>query len=769
MPLMSATNGARLGYSVRGYKSMTDTVVDFAQKGIPVTGAAIFNSFYNTAIEIGNFFGADGTKATIEDEFGPDSDTTAYYQRHTNLVEGAALAVGSLAPGLGALKVLKLAEGTAAFGPALRITTGLASSYQEKVIASAATDIVGNLTGESLFGITALNKTKAILAGVADQALQGAVYQTATLATMHASPITDANTFSDDISDIVDASLGFAAFGGVIEAATISSRINKAVRLEDFRTKLQQASGALGKSNLTAGDRIINHYNTLDNIPSTGLDRTAQMQYNANLDRTHRQIMEAFLSATPGGNDYELASAMKNFIDNGRAAGTITADTLSENLTHLSKMGRYINTEVSSSPSEVFYLPASVNPNVVSTIKMSQMTSRIATGDYALSKAFQLADPATTIPQVGHELETLTLSPLSGTTAPQIVPKYSSASDAFKQGVDIYIKADGTVVPNLKSSAFTEVARPGESRPLSVAERAAVYQTGNLPKGSKPFNAVGMVLDRITGKFFGDDVLPVVGDFGKPKLTNKGLVIDVKDETQLAFDHKAGEIFDPTNPIEANSRYVWAGMKGIADGESIHPTDLPMLEQLYREMVDNPNVLRSKNISTFSNGTPMPTTAADLLDHIATMKNQKMIAMLADGVDADSMGMMLNAPTKGLTKQFNTTNPAEIMSPLSDSANLRHIRVAYDIGTTKDEQGNLLRGMQATNYRIKLARDAASDQMANLLGKMFGGADPSGRKTTELFSALQYSKGSENADILGAGQRLLQECKLRLQHIRSAE
>lgn len=740
--------GADLDAQAEGSKSIGDRVTDIVTKGIPATGAAVFNSFYNTAVEVGNFYGVDAQKASIEDEFGPSSDVTSYYQNHAGPIEGVALAAGSLIPGLGATKVLKLAQ-AGHMGEAMQISTGLFSGMRDSAIASASEDMVGNVTGQSLFGLTSVNKMKAIFAGAADQALQGAVYETATLATMHASPITDDNTMRDNISDVLDAAKGFGMFGGVLEGASALYKINQGIRVADLATKAQEAFGSVGIGNIVAGDRALQLYTTADQIPPAS-NALGQMKTNITSNTTNRLIQSALIDATKTtpqtAGDEELAGAFKNFLDTGRAAGTIGSDELQNNLSGLSKLGRYDDTQVTSTPSNVFYIPKSIDPELATVATHDEIMSREATGESALSRAYSLTNP-NQLPTIGRAADTFLLPDTAPGARIATPDRYNGALDAYRQGVDIFVDGKGGIHINPGSKVFSEVARPGENRILSSSERLSLLQTGNLPADSKPLNSVGMTLDVSNGKIFHDPAPPaVVGDIGKPTLYPQGLRVG----DQL-FPQKAGTEFAPGNTLDANARYVWASLRGIKNGDSIHPTDLPMLEQAYREKA----LGVQHNDLRFTDGSLVPQDAPTLISHIADIKQAKYSDLLEEGKNADQISSLLNAPTTGLTKNFNTTNPAELIIPPEQSANIRHIRLAYDIGTTKDSEGNLLRGLQATNYRMKIAADTNSQTVGNYLANTVGVGDTTGRLASDNFSALQFTKGAGDADILGAGAGFL--------------
>ncbi len=751
----NAVLGAQMAAEDEGSKSLGSSLSDLVTKGAPATAMAVVNSFYNTGVEAANFFGADAQKAGIADEFGPDSDTTAYYQQHAGVIEGTALAAGSLIPGLGATKLLKMAQ-LGKFGQTMSVATGLFSGIRDEAIASAAADTVGNATGQSLFGLTNVNKVKSVLAGVADNALQGATYQVATLATMHASPITDNNTMGDNISDIWDAAKSFGMVGGLIDGASSIYKIKSAVRNLDMSTKSAEAFGSLGGGNLTPGDRIVKLYDTLDNIPEQNTP-LGKVKASITNNTTNRLVQQELVSAA--GGDVEVAGAMRKFMDAGRLAGAIGPDDIQNNFGQLTQIGRYTDTGVLSTPSDVFYVPSKVEPGLVPTIGHEDLMSRISSPDLntQLSKALSLSSP-TRLPTIGRATDTGILPNIS---TPGATPfnLYQGAVDAYKKGVDIFLDANGGTHINPTSTVFKEVPRPGQSRVLSLAEKKEYLTgSGNLPVGSKPLNAVGLTLDVTNGKIFGEDVLPVVGDIAKPVLRPNGLMVG-----DLHFPNSPGaDLMDTAKtPLQANARYVWAAMRGVKDADSISSTDLPMLEQLYREKLAG---FTHENLTdTFTDGSEIPTTPDEMLQHITDTKQSLYSDLLGQGKDADEIGHFLNAPTKGLTKNFNTMDPSELISGWNtylqtgqqESANIRHLRLAYDIGTTKDSEGNLLRGMQATNYRVKLAQDANTTQVSNWLAKTVGANDPSGAKAQQYLSALQFTKGAGDADIAGAGSSFL--------------
>jgi hypothetical protein len=730
--------GSDLQAQSEGSQSFLQKASNIVTKGIPLTGAAVVNSFYNTGVEVANVFGADAQKASIENEFGPDSDTTKYYQQHAGVIEGTALAAGSLLPGLGAIKALKLAQTSGKVYDFVKASTGLFSGMRDEAIAAATTDAAGNATGTSIFGLNAANKVKTVLAGAADQALQGAVYETATLATMHASPLTDNNTLGDDVSDVIDTAKGFGLWGGLVEGAVNLNKIRVINKLADTGTKAQEASGRAGLGNLTQGDRIVNLYDTMDNIPAPN-NPLAAAKLKFTQATANRDIQSQLISAA--GGDEELAGALRSFVENGRVAGTIGPDELQNTFGQLSKIGRMTDSSIASKSNDVFYVNKNIPSDLVDSATHDDVLTKIATGAAQDSRAFTLTNP-NQLPTIGRATSMFNLRTVTGNPSIINTPMFQGALDAYKSGVDIFLDAKGVAHINPDTGVMKEVPRPGQDRILTRAEQASYTATGNLPPGAKPLNAVGMTVDLSSGKIFGDEVLPVVGDIAKPVLRPTGLQVG-----DTLFPHTPSSGLNLTDPMAANSRYVWADMRGIKMGDSIASNDLPMLEAAYKDMSAGNNVFSSNKITTFSDGGTIPGSVEDLLQHIADTKQGLYGDLLGAGKNADEIGHILNVPTAGMTKNFNTLNPQELITPASQSANIRHVRLAYDIGTTKDQEGNLLRGMQATNYRMKLAADTNSTTVANALSKLTSTPD----QADAFFRRLQFSKGAGDADILGAG------------------
>ena len=726
----------------QGDRSFSDRLYDIPTKFAPLTVAAAANAFINTGVEVANFFGADQQKVTIEDEFGKDSDITNYYNNNSGVVEGAGLLAGSLLPGMLGIKALKLVQ-AGKLGDTAANITGLMSSVSDKALASATVDAAENAAGSSLFGISKANLIKGVLAKAGDEALQGAVYQTATLATMHASPLTDNNTIKDDVNDVLDSAKGFGLFGGVIAGAGIYSKVAKGVRDLDLDSKSSEAFGLQGLSQLKSGDRIIKLYETLDNLPEQPT-RFGQMKLNATKLQTNQSIQEEFIKLS--GGDKEVASAFRDTVEAARGAGIFDSNELINQFASMSRAGRVNDNSLVSKSTDAYFIPKTVDSSNIAAVTHDDLLLKEQTGAAATSRAYTLRS-ATDLPTIARATDTITLPSLVKDQPGNTIRPYAGAMEAYRNGIDIFVDGNGGVHVNPDSTKLQVTAVPNTSRQLKSGELKAVAATGNLPAGSKPYEALNTTFDTQTGKIYNTPVIPVVGDLAKPKLTPAGLQVG-----DNFYPHTASKEFDPltVDPTEANSRYVWAGKRGIKTGDDFSSTDLPMLEQLYREQVAG--VDHSEWLSEFSDGVDVPHDPNELLDHIATVKQGMLGDMLSQGKTQGEIERVLNTPTKGITTGFNTGVASDIMTPWEASDKIRNIRLAYDISTTKDNEGNLLRGLNGVNYRMQVAGDINTAQVANYLSGHIGLNADQGQ---QVMSALKLGGTSLDADINGAGKSFL--------------
>ena len=344
------------------------------------------------------------------------------------------------------------------------------------------------------------------------------------------------------------------------------------------------------------------------------------------------------------------------------------------------------------------------------------------------------------------------------------VPRYTNQQDAFGQGVDVYVNSKGGVTVNPDApNLIGRVPREGENQVLKPAEDKIFRQTGSVPPGTTltgaplTFNvktggvaAVDNVVDADGNIVKRIGAQPVVGDYGTPTLTKQGLAYG----DQQSIQSLSTPITPDTAPIEANARYAWASLRGIRPGDSIDPSDVAMLEQMYRESqsfspegkIRNTYQATSVDLSfgqadaavaeqkysayianltrqgvNFTDGSDLPLSSTDLLNQIRNAKDD----LLAQAMHNDSslstqeLGQIANTPEAYITHNFQAKGPGDYLIDPKQYMDINHVQLEYNIGTTNIQHGQILRGLQDAQYRFKVIQDAQRVSAANYLGDQF--------------------------------------------------
>lgn len=725
-----------------GEGSILEDASNLLTKALPLTGMSMVNSFANTAVDIGNFFGAGADRLSLSDEIHSYEDTTgtsglsSYYQQHSGGIDLTALAVGSLVPGLAATKAFKLAQ-LGEESALLTRATGIFSGPRQALINNAEQEL--QLGDAALYGGLQADKVKAIAYGFGDQALQAVVYQAATIATMKASPLLDNESYGDIGNDFFYGALTGGGIGGLLEGIGTRALFNRALVNADVGTKGAELATYFGRLNLFPGDRMAELVNSVDSIqgPQTQLGAAKAKITNDQAILAMRNIIGTMV---PKGSE-DLGNSFVDTILRMKQAGNLNKDDLYQVLGRLAKIDRVDATAVEPTGDSFF-----VNKNVAGNQNApawQDIVSSSASKDADITRKFQLKDFSTDVSIAG--------ATATKNAAGDVIPAYSSAEAAFADGHDIFINSKLQPIVNPKSANIDEVPLAGQSRILSQKEQLAYKTTGQLPAGARPLYGAPLILNAVTGGISSDvsQIAPVVGDFGKPKLLATGLQFGDKFSPQ----DLTSLITKDTSSLDANARYVWAAQRGIKAGDVINPSDVPILEALYRsgqkselpfdKYISN---LETRQKVSFSDGSALPTTLQALQDQIVAAKDELIRASAGTGssaISADEIALKANVPVSYLQGQGSALNSPAAWSidPAQHSA-VNHLKLSYNITRLSQPNGQILRGMQDVAYRIQLGKSAAKDALAKLAGPQF----------TE---ALLARKTAADANIGGAGSTFL--------------
>lgn len=694
--------------------SVMDSIGSVITKAIPLTALSVVNSFANTAIEMQNWLGLPIPKWSTDAELDAigATDYKDYYDKHQQGIEAAGFAVGSLIPGLAAVKVMKLAQ-LGKMGAVMQRATSLFSGPRDAIIADAVGQI--NAGDASLFGSLTSAKYKAIALGVGDQALQSLAFETAVAGTMQGSPIMEQQDLVDVATNMFYGVLVGGGIGGALEGFTTRALLNKASVAADFATKNSElttrygfAEGASYRGQSILGDRVVALMDSLDKIPDDTANLLAQKKALFTKD-TGVLDSKLLLGQLAGEGNEDLASSTFDTLMSMKAAGQSKEDVYNY-LAGLAKISRI--DEPSTIPTGDSFFINRFAPK--QSYGFEDIITKAPLDSADLSLKYELRPYAGT-PVVANAADTFVAT--DGST----VTKYLKVGDAWQDGADIFVDKNLQihVNPNAPNLAG-RVPREGEGRVLTNAEERVFRKTGSLPESSKPLTGAPIILNTIT-KDIQSSAEPVVGDFGLVSEVKQGLFYGKKFSLQSVDS----PITVNTPTIDANARYVWAAKRGIRAGDTIDTSDVPMLEQLYKEGISSPEGFTEymKNAAgkaiKLSDGEDLPYSPTDMLNMIRGAKDD-LIHDLTTGdskLSSEAIAIRANVPEKYLADGFKAEKPADYMVDAAQWTQPNHVKLEYDIGNTMTADGNILRGILLSQERIKVIQAAAETAMSREFGQ----------------------------------------------------
>jgi len=253
-------------------QSFLDKTEDWFAKGIPVALGSGVTSILNTGISLGNVFGGDAEKIDYAQNLREyDDDLLKYYEEHKAGADLGGFLLTSLVPGglgmkgLKAIQTMKTGEG---IGANVQAVAGFFANKQEKYLKAAAQTLKD--PSQQVYGIINRDKILSIAAGFGEQALQGAVFETAVLLTMNQNPVMEPNERDSYVSAItghlgqavLNAGL-FGVAGGLLGAAGFTGKVNKLIQKADEDAFPQLYGAKIGVSKLDPGQQVVHFLDEL--------------------------------------------------------------------------------------------------------------------------------------------------------------------------------------------------------------------------------------------------------------------------------------------------------------------------------------------------------------------------------------------------------------------------------------------------------------------------------------------------------------------------
>jgi hypothetical protein len=733
-----------------GESSVFSTLGNLVTKGGLLTGLSVINSFANTAIDVTNWMGADNQRLSMENELG-DGDTLDYYKAHSQGIETLGLIAGSFIPGTAALKALKLARLGAPTNILVRATNIFAGPKAALVEDALQTVNAGN---KALFGSLNASKYQAIALGYGENFVQSLVFEAATAATMKASPILDGDSFKDTLDNMFFGALTGAGIGGTLEGAFTRGMFNKLLVSADITSKASELTTRLGKGNFLAGDKAYLLIDSMDKIPQgPGESVLSASKASRTIDSATLAFKKTVQDLVTGEGNEEVANAFSDIILKMRNEQGLNREEIYNQLARLKLVSRIDSDTSGVENTGRFYINRIANAEKDSADYSDILTPTprynlstdakewLAPTDQAgikasgYSQAFELK-PGATRYNVSRSIDTFD-------PEGNLIPANKTASEAWASGYDIHVDAGNKkVYVNPKAPNIRQVAREGESRPLSIKEEQAYRTTGQLPKGARALNGADVILDTKTGAIK-NWASPVIGDLGEVKVKANGVSYGENFSSQ-SLD---APITAKTSALDSNARYSWISNRGIAAGDSINKSDTAVLEQLYREGASNKDgwlkYLQKKGIDNYADGTPLPTTLEGMLQDVKNSKDSLVADLLTDNpkISSEEISRRANVSEDYLANNLQSLDPKELMLDPEANNSVRHVKLSYDIGNIYQQDGQIQRGLMDVQYRVQIIQDAQQGTAAKYFGPEAG-------------KFLATMKASD-ADISGSGAGFL--------------
>ena len=334
--------------------SQSESWGDILTLGTEATLVSAGVQLYNILPTIGNWFGGDyelaKTKSVLQDF---DTDLGKYYERHQEGVDALGFALSSIVPGTAGIKVLRAGQTmlrgaveSGTLGTNIGNAVGLLAPSQPKLLSSA---IEAALKPNAGFPVWNSSTVAAVAAGFGQAALEGAAWETAVAATMYNSPILEKQQLTDIASNIMWGAATFGAIGGVINTASIITKIKSAGRLLDpeaapFNTVMQPPA------TFSTSDKIL-HY--MDQYHSTPLvdaaNYTGEDAWKASKFESLRQTKLQYLDTKVRELAGDLTKGDETLAQNlyARIKAMSPADTEAKlfSTTEASRVGLYSRTD----------------------------------------------------------------------------------------------------------------------------------------------------------------------------------------------------------------------------------------------------------------------------------------------------------------------------------------------------------------------------------------------------------------------------------------
>jgi hypothetical protein len=710
--------------------SLLEGVGNAVSKYVPLAFGSMLNNYYNDAVAVGNFFGADLPSSNYREFLHNQGweDLENFYTQHQQGVEAGGLIAGAFIPGLAAVKAVKVMQ-AGKLGITASRATNLFMTPTEDFIKGATATIKNEA---SLFPGLTSEKVQAIALGFRDQAVQTLAFETADMATNRTSPLLQNDGYVDALSDIAKGFVFGTVVGGGLEGFSLWSKMNKAMALADASTKENELMNLLFKNNdsalsggsLLAGDKAATafdgYFDTLDRIkaaPDALSLRKATVAENTTLAEIRKS-----LSSLAGTGNEAFSNALVDMIVTGIKSGKLSREAVADQLSKLQSIKPVGDSALESPATNYFYVNKFTSPSPNSPPSLNDLLSVVAHQGADYSRRFEQIDPTRGVKLARYDTPFTTQE---GT----VIPRFDTAEEAFDAGNDLFLNRNGAISVNPSPPNIREVPLEGQGRILTATELAAFQKTGMAPAGSAPIVSAPKILDLQTGNWV-TSAVRTLGDYAgsdNVKVLNKGVMFGQREFSPQSFTTSFDATTDTT---DAMARYLWMRDQGVArrglqifDGTSFATADLPALEAMYYEGAGTGNWAKyietlEKRGVTFSSGASLPSTEQQMLNKIQIAKDDFIRDVMAynPNLSAEEIARRANVSDQYMLNGFQTTKTTDFMRPQEEISSIQHLQSTFDIGNTQRPDGMIVKGLAASLTRIQMLQDTKDAVGAKFFG-----------------------------------------------------
>lgn len=573
--MLMASDTARMQ---AGGRSMFEKMYDAATAGTAGATMSALASFYNTGVSVANLFGAKAEEMDTGEVLKRiDHKWADYYEENKAPLDTIGFIGGAFIPGGIALKGLQLARTGKAFGTVGR-ALGYTVNQQNKYLQLALKDIASE--GGTVFARINANKLISMAYGVADNALQAAVFETAASLTMAKSPMLAEEDWKDISWDILKSSLVGGAIGGAVEGL-ITNRIykNAGKSIEGLSRKYDTIVPAAHTS-MEFGDRAFNLVDELYKLPTEVLQEDKLYKYTYKLGTRSHSI------------DLDLSNMLDRKL---RTTAEKGLNTLQAELTNFVKSDTTVGGPLGKAVLET------VRDGMKAGASKEEIKKTIGDLLFGLKSVGHIGDEAVDVSKdVFYLAKNAALKGEPSTYSSLFAPIRNADTDrAYRVIGDINQAKLGTLGVNVNSvqeakELGIDLLIHGESGRMTINPESKIFQRVDKMDADKM-----KVLYNVRTKQSVDTALPTIGDVATAASPIKPIANGITSG-QKVFNFTVGALNRTDDTVEITARHAWAsGLKTKLANVAVHADDYSVLDA----MVANPTLIGENVTIKFADGT----------------------------------------------------------------------------------------------------------------------------------------------------------------------